>query len=118
MAEPDRPPGHRSLFHFGVKRVAEKQPAPEVDRAEVERYVGAKRQARKQREQDAAAAAWAGRRVGGGRRSRPLPSRAGRGRGWSWTRDMTGRRVGGGAGGGLEGREWEGLGRAGYDWRK
>ena len=49
MAEPDRPPGHRSLFHFGVKRVAEKRPPPEVDRAEVERDVEAKRQARKQR---------------------------------------------------------------------
>ncbi len=48
MAEPDRPPGQRSLFHFGVKRVAEKCPPPEVDRA-VERDVEAKRQARKQR---------------------------------------------------------------------
>jgi hypothetical protein len=57
MAEPDRPPGHWSLFHFGVKRVAEKRPPPEVDRAEVERDVEAKRQARKKREQDAAAAA-------------------------------------------------------------
>jgi hypothetical protein len=50
MAEPDRPPGQRSLFHFGVKRVAEKRPPREVDRAEVERDVEAKRQARKQRE--------------------------------------------------------------------
>jgi hypothetical protein len=57
MAEPDRPPGHRSLFDFGVRRVAEKRPPPEVDWAEVERDVEAKRQARKQREQDAAAAA-------------------------------------------------------------
>jgi hypothetical protein len=56
MAEPDRPPGQRSLFNFGV-RVAEKRQPPEVDRAEVERDVEAKRQARKQREQDAAAAA-------------------------------------------------------------
>jgi hypothetical protein len=46
MAEPDRPPGQRSLFHFSVKRVAEKRPPPEVDRAEVD--VEAKRQARKQ----------------------------------------------------------------------
>jgi hypothetical protein len=52
MAEPDRPPGQRSFFHFGVKRVAEKRPPPEVDRAEVERDVEAKRQARKQREPD------------------------------------------------------------------
>jgi hypothetical protein len=44
----------RSLFHFGVKRVTEKRPPPEVDQAEVERDVEAKRQARKQREQDAA----------------------------------------------------------------
>jgi hypothetical protein len=57
MAEPDRPPGQRSLFHFVVKRVAEKRPPPEVDRAEVERDVEAKRQAHKQQEQDAAAAA-------------------------------------------------------------
>jgi hypothetical protein len=53
MAEPDRPPGQRSLFDFGVRRVAEKRPPPEVDQAEVERDVEAKRQARKQREQDA-----------------------------------------------------------------
>jgi hypothetical protein len=46
MAEPDRPPGQRSFFHFGVKQVAEKRPPPEVDRAEVERDVEAKRQAR------------------------------------------------------------------------
>jgi hypothetical protein len=25
MAEPDRPPGQRSLFDFGVRRVAEKR---------------------------------------------------------------------------------------------
>ncbi len=50
MAEPDWPPGQRSLFHFGVKRVAEKRPPPEVDRAEIERDVEAKRQAREQRE--------------------------------------------------------------------
>ncbi len=25
MAEPDRPPGHRSLFDFSVRRVAEKR---------------------------------------------------------------------------------------------
>ncbi len=25
MADPDRPPGHRSLFDFGVRQVAEKQ---------------------------------------------------------------------------------------------
>ncbi len=42
MAEPDRQLGHRSLFHFGVRRVAEKRPPPEVDRAEVERDVEAK----------------------------------------------------------------------------
>ncbi len=53
MAEPDQPPGQRSLFDFGVRRVAEKRPPPEVDRAEVERDVQAKRQARKQREEDA-----------------------------------------------------------------
>ncbi len=33
IAEPDRPPGQRSLFNFGVTRVAEKWPPPEVDRA-------------------------------------------------------------------------------------
>jgi hypothetical protein len=75
MAEPDRPPGHRSLFNFGV-RVAEKRPTPEVDRAEVERGVEAKRQARKQREQDAAAAAAAakwpvGRPKGSGKKPGP-----------------------------------------------
>jgi hypothetical protein len=53
----DRPPGQRSLFAFGVMRVAEKRPPHEVDQAEVERDVEAKRQARKQCEQDAAAAA-------------------------------------------------------------
>jgi hypothetical protein len=37
MAEPDRPPRQRSLFDFGVRRVAEKRPPPEVDQAEVER---------------------------------------------------------------------------------
>ena len=52
---PDRPPGQRSLFDFGVRRV-EKRPPPEVDRAEVEREMEAKRQARKQREAAAAAA--------------------------------------------------------------
>ncbi len=50
MAEPDRPPGQRSLFAFGVSRVAEK------------RDMEAKRQARKQREQDAAATAAAAKR--------------------------------------------------------
>jgi hypothetical protein len=44
------PPGHRSLFDFGVRRVADKRLPAEVDRAEVERDVEAKRQARKQRE--------------------------------------------------------------------
>jgi hypothetical protein len=38
--------------------VAEKQPPPEVDRADIERDVEAKRQTCKQREQDAAAGAW------------------------------------------------------------
>ncbi len=69
MAEPDRPPGHRSLFDFGVRRLTETRPTPEVDRAEVERDVEAKRQARKQREQDAAAAAAAAKRPVG----RPFP---------------------------------------------
>jgi hypothetical protein len=41
---PDRPPGQRSLFDMGVTRV-EKRPPPEVDRAEVEREMEAKRQA-------------------------------------------------------------------------
>ncbi len=80
MAEPDRPPGQRSVFHFGVKRVAES--ALLIDRAEVERDVEAKRQARKQREQDAAAAAAAAKRpwAGQGRvRSRTCQmGRAGR----------------------------------------
>ncbi len=49
MAKPDRPPGQRSLFDFGVKRV-EKRPPPEVDRAEVVREMEALREARKQRE--------------------------------------------------------------------
>jgi hypothetical protein len=71
MFEPDRPPGQRSLFHFGVKRVAEKRPPPEVDRAEVERDVEAKRQARKQREQDAAAAAAAAKRPVGRPKGKP-----------------------------------------------
>jgi hypothetical protein len=47
MAEPDRPPGQRSLFHFGVKRVAIQHPLAEVDRTEVETDVEAKRQARR-----------------------------------------------------------------------
>jgi hypothetical protein len=58
---PDRPPGQRSLFGFGVRRV-EKRPPPEVDRAEVEREMEAKRQARMQRVADAAAAALAAKR--------------------------------------------------------
>ncbi len=74
MAEPDRPPGHRSLFHFGVKRVAEKRPPPKVDQAEVERDVEAMRQARKQREQDAAAAAAAAKRPVGRPKSKPGPT--------------------------------------------
>jgi hypothetical protein len=49
MTEFDRPPGQRSLFNFGV-RVAGKRPPPEVDWAEVERYVKAKQQACMQRE--------------------------------------------------------------------
>jgi hypothetical protein len=82
MAEPNRPPGHRSLFDFGVRRVAEKRPPPEVDRAEVKRDVEAKRQARKQREQDAAAAAAAakrpvGRPKGSGKKPRSLSAAAG-----------------------------------------
>jgi hypothetical protein len=56
MAEPDRPPGQRSLFDFGVKRV-EKRPPPEVDRAKVEREMEALREARKQREAAAKGAA-------------------------------------------------------------
>ena len=67
MAEPDRPPGQRSLIDLGVKRVAEKRPPPEVDRAEVE-----------QREQDAVAAAAAakrpvGRPMGSGKKPEPGP---------------------------------------------
>jgi hypothetical protein len=82
MAEPERPPGQRSLFAVGVRRVAEKRPPPEVDQAEVERDVEAKRQARKQREQDAATAAAAaerpvGRPKGSGRK--PGPAVMGRG---------------------------------------
>jgi hypothetical protein len=47
MAEPDRPPGQRSLFAFGVRWVAEKQPPPEVDQAGlVEPDMEAKRLAR------------------------------------------------------------------------
>jgi hypothetical protein len=42
------------LFDFGVRRVAEKRPPPEVDRAGVERDVEAKRRARGR------AGAWAG----------------------------------------------------------
>jgi hypothetical protein len=76
MAEPDRPPGQRSLFDFGMRRMAEKRPPPEVDQTEVERDVEAKRQAHKQREQDAAAAAAAakrpvGRPKGSGKKSGP-----------------------------------------------
>ncbi len=48
MAEPDRPPGQRSLVAVGVRRVAENLPPPDTDQAEVERDVEAKRQARKQ----------------------------------------------------------------------
>jgi hypothetical protein len=73
MADPpDRQPGQRSLFELGVQRV-ENRPPPEVDRAEVEREMEAKRQARKQRE--AAAAAAAKRPVG-----RPRASKSGLGR--------------------------------------
>jgi hypothetical protein len=61
VAKPDRPPGQRSLFDFGVKRV-EKRPPPEVDRAEVEREMEALREARKQREAAAAAAKLAAKR--------------------------------------------------------
>jgi hypothetical protein len=74
MAEPDLPPGQRSLFHFGVKRVAEKRSPPEVDRAVVERDIEAKRQARKQREQDAAAAAAAAKRPVGRPKGKPGPA--------------------------------------------
>jgi hypothetical protein len=74
MAEPDRPPGQRSLFHFGVKRVAEKRAPPEVDWVVVERDVEAKRQARKQREQDAAAAPAAAKRPEGRPKGKPGPA--------------------------------------------
>jgi hypothetical protein len=57
MAEPDRPPGQRSLFDLGVTRV-KKGPPPEVDRAEVEREMEAKRQARMQRVADVKWLAW------------------------------------------------------------
>jgi hypothetical protein len=71
MAEPDLPPGHKSLFDLGVRRVAEERPPPEVDRAE------RKRQARKQREKDAAAAAAAaGGASGRGHRAGHRPVRA------------------------------------------
>jgi hypothetical protein len=66
MAEPDRPPGQQSLFDLGVRRV-EKRPPPEVDRAEVEREMEAKLQARMQRVADAAAAALAAKRPTGQR---------------------------------------------------
>jgi hypothetical protein len=59
-------------FKFGVRRVAEKRPPPEV-----ERDVEAKRQARKQREQDAAAAAAAAKRPVGrpkGSGKKPVPA--------------------------------------------
>jgi hypothetical protein len=73
MAEPDLPPGHKSLFYLGVRRVAEKRPPPEVDRAEVER----KRKARKQRKKNAAAdAAAAGGASGRGHRAGHRPVRA------------------------------------------
>jgi hypothetical protein len=88
MADPDRPPGHWSLFDFGVRRVAEKRQARkvEVDLAEVERDVDAKRQARKQSEQDAAAAAAAAKRPEG----RPKGAQPG-------TRTRAGARAGAGA---------------------
>jgi hypothetical protein len=60
-----------------VRRV-EKRPPPEVDRAEVEREMEAKRQARMQRVADAAAAALAakrptGRQMGSGKKPEPGP---------------------------------------------
>ncbi len=45
MAEPDRPPGLRSLYDFGVRRVAEKRRRRWIG-PEVERDVEAKGQAR------------------------------------------------------------------------
>jgi hypothetical protein len=74
MVEPDRPPGHRSLSDFGMRRVAEKRPPPEVDQAEVERDVEAKRQARKQRKQDATAAAAAAKWSVGWPKGKPGPA--------------------------------------------
>jgi hypothetical protein len=72
---PRRPPGHRSLFDFGERRVTEKQNRKGDVRTRADR------------------------RAGRGGRSSPLPSRpqgAGRGRGWWWTRDvMYGQPVGG-----------------------
>jgi hypothetical protein len=100
MAEPDRPPGQRSLFDFGVRRVAEKRPPPEVDRAEVENDLEAKRQARKQ--QDAGgrgrgrAGAWAGaggRACGRGRAQQAAAQPCGKGE--RVVVDVTGWRVGG-----------------------
>jgi hypothetical protein len=78
MAEPDHPPGQQSLFDLGVRRV-EKRPPPDVDRAEVEREMEAKRQARMQRVADAAAAALAakrpvGRPMGSGKKPEPGPA--------------------------------------------
>ncbi len=80
----DRLPGQRSLFDFGMRRVAKKRPPPEVDQAEVERDVEAKRQARKQHEQDAAAVAAAakrpvGRPTGSGKMRGPAPRGGGGG---------------------------------------
>jgi hypothetical protein len=79
MAEPDLPPGHKSLFDLGVRRVAEERPPPEVDRAEVER----KRQARKQREQDAAAAAAAAGLFIGLSAPQPAPAPVSKHRAWT-----------------------------------
>jgi hypothetical protein len=56
MTEPDRPPGQRSLFDFGMRRVTEKQPPPEVDRAGRPRR-GGQAAGAEQCEQDADAAA-------------------------------------------------------------
>jgi hypothetical protein len=77
MVELNRPPGQRSLLNFGVRRVDEKQPPPEVDQAEVKRDEEAKRHARKQHEQDAAAAAAAAKRPVGrpkGSGKKPAPA--------------------------------------------
>ncbi len=77
MAEPHRPPGQQSLFDLGVRRV-EKRPPPEVDRAEVEREMEAKRQVPwVQRVADAAAAALAAKRPTG----RPRGQRQ---EAWAW----------------------------------